>query len=86
MPTKSLKCVCVCLCVFERIPPSHTVYFTKGAIYDDVREIKLREREANRRHCWKEENFYLGRERVARGSMVFLYSRCLLENRLSSGF
>lgn len=76
----------MCVCAFLRIPPSRTVYFTKEAIYDDVREIKRREREANRRRCWKEANFILAGNGWPEGRWLFLYSRCSLENGLSSGF
>lgn len=81
---RSPPSVCVCVCVFLRIPPSQTVYFTKEAIYDDVREITLGEREENRRRCWKEANFILAASGWPEGRWLFLYSRCSLENGLSS--
>lgn len=62
---------CVCECVFLRIPQPHTVYFTKEAIYYDVREIKLGEREANTRRCWKEANFILAENGWPEGRRCF---------------
>lgn len=49
------------VCVFVSKNHSHRLklYFSKEAIYDYVREIKLRKTEENRRHCWKEANFIL---------------------------
>lgn len=71
----------VCVCVFLTIPPSHTVYFTKEAIYDDVREIKLREREANRRRRWKEANFILAGNGWPEGRWCF----CIPDARWKMG-
>lgn len=50
---------------------SHTVYFTKEAIYADVSEINLREREANPRRCWKEEHFILAEKSWPKGQWSF---------------
>lgn len=60
--------------VFLRIPPPRTVYFTKEAIYDDAREIKLGEGEANGGRRLEGSKFYLGSEQVATGStLVFVF-------------
>lgn len=69
------------MCVFLRIPPPHTVYITEEAIYDDVREIKLGEREANRRRCWKEANFILAKNGWPEGGWCF----CIPDARWKMG-